>query len=479
MRGKKCSNCLITLDTVNEKLYCVSCKDWLCLDCLELPSDQLQNYTQTDLPFFCQDCSIDYYCPVCQMLCRDKCIYCDICEKFLHVKCTKLTRGQGQNRSRNFICHLCIQDNLPVGAVNTSTANAPSVSPTFSINSNVVTEGCGLCIECDTECLTCDLCPDLQKTCDLCLSCKYYDCAEVNRFFDTYDAIDTLLVSHVNARSLTANFSKIKSLLKNISKKPDIIGISETWLCDDSNVNLFDLPGYKFICKHSQTENSNIGGVGMYVSRKLKYKFRSDLSFNYIGCETEFIEVETCGKNMKNVIIGALYRHPDENHNLFYSHLSKVFAKTANKSPLVFCGDINIDTSAHSKSHVKDYKNLLSSYGCLNLINRFTRIFTNINGDTSKTIIDHMITNIHTTQAKSGVIQYEVADHLPIFSIFKLNIERLRQQAHVTRRFYTNSSKVNFMTEIKDYTEKLLGDRTFIHDTSVNPNLASATKSYH
>ena len=41
----------------------------------------------------------------------------------------------------------------------------------------------------------------------------------------------------------------------------------------------------------------------------------------------------------------------------------------------------------------KDYKNLLLSYGCMNVINKYTRIAKNMHGQTTKTIIDHIITN--------------------------------------------------------------------------------------
>ena len=68
------------------------------------------------MPFFCCDCSVDYFCPICHDICRDKCIFCSLCEKFLHIKCTKLTRGQVRSYARcgNYICNICLKDNLPV-----------------------------------------------------------------------------------------------------------------------------------------------------------------------------------------------------------------------------------------------------------------------------------------------------------------------------------------------------------------------------
>ena len=107
------------------------------------------------------------------------------------------------------------------------------------------------------------------------------------------------------------------------------------------------------------------------------------------------------------------------------------------------CGDINIDLAESQKSQTKEYKNLLLSFGCVHLINKYTRIFTDINGSTSKTIIDHMITNLNPTQTKSGVLHYEIADHLPIFSIFSLFPKRQRQETQ-NKRVYNSKGKAKF-----------------------------------
>ena len=281
-RTKKCSKCSKTLKNVSEKkLYCISCKEWSCHDCLTLTlsTNQILKFTSTDLPYFCTDCSIDYYCPVCTHLCRDKCIFCQNCEKFLHLKCTKLTRGQG--RQHNFICNLCIRENLPVCAVTNPDSydyNSPrgQVVDLSSLDRNtnsltdVENQGCGLCTECDSECLTCDLCPDLQRVCSLCLSCKYYDPIELNTLLSSCSSDKTLFVTHMNARSLTTNFHKIENLLSTMtSLKPDVIGISETMLNEEYYANLIKLHGFSFICKHSVSENSDYGGVGMYIANEL------------------------------------------------------------------------------------------------------------------------------------------------------------------------------------------------------------------
>ena len=94
------------------------------------------------------------------------------------------------------------------------------------------------------------------------------------------------------------------------------------------------------------------------------------------------------------------------------------------------------------------------SYGCMNLINKYTRIATDINGQTSKTVIDHIITNIDTNQIKSGVLYYHVSDHLPVFSIFNLMVERQRYHTHLKKRRYNNAGKAKFTSLMESSIQK-------------------------
>ena len=53
-----------------------------------------------------------------------------------------------------------------------------------------------------------------------------------------------------------------------------IHGISETWL-DNSNDDIFNIPGYKFISNNRQHKRG--GGVGLFIKDDLNFKLRSDL----------------------------------------------------------------------------------------------------------------------------------------------------------------------------------------------------------
>jgi hypothetical protein len=67
---------------------------------------------------------------------------------------------------------------------------------------------------------------------------------------------------HINCRSLLGNFDKFRVLTTNLSNSFSVIGLSETWLNDNTH-DLVNLPGYDFISNHRQ--NKVGGGVGLYI----------------------------------------------------------------------------------------------------------------------------------------------------------------------------------------------------------------------
>ena len=271
--------------------------------------------------------------------------------------------------------------------------------------------------------------------------------------------------------SLDANKDKLKGLLFKSSINPDINAISETRLNADYNLVKTDIEGYHpLVFKHSVTGVSDCGGVGLYISRNLKFDSRPDLAFDFDGCETKFIELKTKQLNRKNVIIGAMYRHPHDNHDTFYSNFEMLLKKITEKYSIILCGDVNINTAPENRaSTAKNYKNLLMSYGCINLINKYTRIQTDINGVTTKTTIDHIITNINTNQVESGILTYHVSDHLPVFGTFNLGIERQRQNSYITKRFYNNSGKCKFTNTLKESLQNVFDNAPNVFD---DPDLA-------
>ena len=69
---------------------------------------------------------------------------------------------------------------------------------------------------------------------------------DINAIFKSkQDVVSSFSVLHLNARSLLNKLADMKSLLVNMPHPFSAIGISETWLTDETQ-DLVNISGYKF-----------------------------------------------------------------------------------------------------------------------------------------------------------------------------------------------------------------------------------------
>ena len=80
------------------------------------------------------------------------------------------------------------------------------------------------------------------------------------------------------------------------------------------------------------------------------------------------------------------------------------------KTKVMIMGDINIDLASQT-NYVSDYNLLLQSNFFFSLISKPTRVTYS-----SKTIIDHLLTNDTDLILTLGVLTYSISDHYSIFS---------------------------------------------------------------
>ena len=107
-----------------------------------------------------------------------------------------------------------------------------------------------------------------------------------------------------------------------------------------------------------------------------------------------------------------MYRHPAANIQNFQDEFCRTISTlAASKKEYLICGDFNIDLLKYeSVNSVTDNMNFLYSEGCYNLIDKPTRITS-----TSSTLLAHIYTNISDKTLTSGILTYDVSDHLPIY----------------------------------------------------------------
>ena len=118
------------------------------------------------------------------------------------------------------------------------------------------------------------------------------------------------------------------------------MGLTETWL-NDTNLDSFSLKNYEYIGSNRPQKRG--GGVGMHVSKQLKYKNRIDLSRNHENIiETKFIEVTN--NHGKNLVIGVIYRPPSSNYDTFKNTMNTILEKVDRENKICYLmGDFNID----------------------------------------------------------------------------------------------------------------------------------------
>ena len=170
------------------------------------------------------------------------------------------------------------------------------------------------------------------------IDCRYYVPNEFNPVFAQQEQSQCLSFLHCNARSLSKSFDNFNVLLSSLKFDCSIIGISETWL-NANSPPLFLIEGYQLVRKDRQ--NGRGGGVLFYVSDKISFKIREDLSFQSQSAELLCIEIDLSSD--KNFIVCIIYR-PHTDIDTFLTDFDLLLAAINNCDKSVcIMGDFNVD----------------------------------------------------------------------------------------------------------------------------------------
>jgi len=178
------------------------------------------------------------------------------------------------------------------------------------------------------------------------------------------------------------------------------------------------------------------------------------VSESFDSCESIFIELELSQhpKNHSNsrLLIGSVYRHPRPSTACFIDELcEKLQYYSFSNTPLVILGDMNIDVSMLSND-ATHYVNTLNSVGCKNEINAPTRISAS-----SRSTLDHIISNLDAENIISGVINEPITDHLPIFAFVSnqcqnLSFSNTPKNEKIMWRFFDERKKNDFLCKLEE-----------------------------
>ena len=278
------------------------------------------------------------------------------------------------------------------------------------------------------------LCTDNLESFD---TCDYvYSLKEAN--------IDDLVVIQLNIRGISSKISLLSHMINTCveGRQPDVILLSETWLTVNSPVVC--IPGYDFV-QRNRTHKCG-GGVGILISKRLKYVECNTISSSLV--ENECVTIELILKSNEKCIISSMYRPPNIDINCSqscYNSLLCAMKKLRPKAVIVGL-DHNLDflkSSTHSGTQQFIQHNL--DFGLIPTITRPTRITKS-----SATLID----NIIVSQSLCGnyscsVLIDDISDHMPRACIIK----SLKKVKHAPVTITTRDTRIRNMTALKSHLQ--------------------------
>ena len=285
---------------------------------------------------------------------------------------------------------------------------------------------------------------------------------------------DNFKLLTLNIQSIRSKFDKFISLLEYLNEKDchfSAMCIQETWLKDNDDVSLLQIPGYQLI--HQGTRCSEHGGLIIYLSDKFTYSQKNTfVSSN----RWEGLFIDVFHENIKSkIIIGNIYRPPRRNNcnneiDLFLEEFRPV-VKTLNKekASILLSGDFNLNLlDIQDRNKIQEYHDLLVSNGMypkITLPTRFSR--------RSCTLIDQIFCRFSTMSQKSvsGIIFSSLSDHFGCFTCIDLFKKDPKMKEKMVRVFHhTENDILKFTKELENSITQTQFDSNLYSDPNENYN---------
>ena len=244
-----------------------------------------------------------------------------------------------------------------------------------------------------------------------------------------------LSVIHLNVRSLLGKMDQLRLLSER--NGADIIALSETWLDKDIDDNEIELPGYS-ITRRDRSERTG-GGVMIYIRENLLFNGRNGLHNS-----NEAIWIQVNRTRCKPLIIGCVYRPPNQQVDKFLEGCNNSLAGIESHFDKIILGDLNIDYSSKKGSNAnqsdrRKLKGIADLHDMKQIIDLPTRI-----AEHSESQIDLIFTdNIHKI-IDFGVKDFGISDHSMVYCVFKVPPKTLEY------RSFKSYNKSAFRQDLKN-----------------------------
>lgn len=221
--------------------------------------------------------------------------------------------------------------------------------------------------------------------------------------------------------------------------------VTEHWILN-SNINHVVVPNFKFASYFARS-NCTHGGSLICVRSKSNLNFNEISTFKKLSVECH---IEMCGISVKleendKVVIFCVYRPPNGDLKIFFSRLTSALNfVTKNKYRYtILCGDLNINLLDRCL-HTKLLCDIFESFQLNVTTNEPTRVVQNVNGHTSSSALDYLVTNLPSSNYKVQVYDALLADHLAHLFSFSVSLENKREKVFGLKRIINEGNICEF-----------------------------------
>ena len=238
--------------------------------------------------------------------------------------------------------------------------------------------------------------------------CKYYNSNEFNILYERNDS-RKFSVIHCNIRSMNANGEDFLNYLETLNLKFDVICLSETWSKDIQYLNAF-FPNYHGF-HNLRPADKRGGGVSIFAKNIFKSNLLTIPYYDSDSFEGIFISLSFADVLYQ---IGCVYRPPNTNHDEFLEIFESVTSLLRNiQGESILLGDFNYDMlKIQNDSRCSDFYDNVCSSSLIPVISKPTHHTTD-----SFSILDNIFVS-KITEYKSGIMKFDVSDHMPIFIVY-------------------------------------------------------------
>ena len=305
---------------------------------------------------------------------------------------------------------------------------------------------------------------NLEPAIDTVSHSPYVDCNILGGYLQNFK--NPFSVLSLNIQCLNAKFDMFSAFIKDLQDQNvhfSALCLQETWLSENNDLSLFQLPGYVSISLNASC--SSHGGLLVYVSEDYQYK-RLNLYDKSPLWEGLFLDLFDSLDN--KITLCNIYRPPRDSNEALEIFLTLLGPKldflSGISSNIIVVGDFNIDLlSIHLRNKFSDYIDLIITQGFTIQISLPTRFSTH-----RATLIDHIFSKLssaHNTY-KSGILFTQLSDHLPSFFCMEKSKSKPKPPKYVNIQICSQTAQDAFCNEINS-----VDFSTFINpDPSIDPN---------